>query len=115
MSNLTDFKAKAVIDSLNRMFKDKWFCITVVDNCMEVMGATQTSDYGALRLYHCKHFKDMDKKLKNEIYRITLENVTNVDDFPEIQLVNPSEDIDQELLVEKKPSILKRILRRSGS
>jgi hypothetical protein len=107
---MTDLQAKAVIDAINEMFKGKHFSICTVDDCMKVTGAVRTSDYDALRLYHCRDFAKMDRETKEYVFKATIENVCNVDAFPEIKLVKPSEAMGQAISVEQKP-LIKRLLR----
>ncbi len=89
---MTRFEAKAVIAKLDRMFKGRHFCICDVDSLMDVTGATRTSDYKALRLYHCVDYADMDKETKQFVYKAAMENVCNVAAFPEVRLYDPSEE-----------------------
>lgn len=84
---------KAVIEKLNEMFKGRCFSICTLDDCMQAIGATRTSDYDTLRLYHCRDFADMDAQSKKWVFQATMRNVMNVDAFPEIQFVHQSENV----------------------
>ena len=94
---MTEFQAKAVVDSINRMFKADHFSICTVDDCMKITGATKTADYDALRLYHCVHFSKMDKQTKEFVFRVSLENVCNCDAFPAVRLIERSDEIAGEI------------------
>jgi len=84
---------KAVVSALNTMFKGKHFSICVVDDCMKVVGAVRTSEYEVMRLYHCRDFADMDAQTKKWLFEATMQNVMNVDEFPEIQFVHRSSHV----------------------
>jgi hypothetical protein len=53
----------------------------------------------------------MDRETKEHVFKATIENVCNVDDFPEIKLVKPSESFGQAIAVEAKQPLIKRLLR----
>ena len=106
---MTEFEAKSVIDAINRMFKKGHFSICTVDDCMRVTGAVETSDYNAMRLYHCVNYSAMDKETKAFLFKATMENVCNVDDFPEIKMAKRSEEIQSSFVVEQQPTLLKRL------
>ena len=107
---MTEFEAKSVIDAINRMFKDRYFSISTVDSCMKVTGSVATSDYNAMRLYHCVNYSAMDKETKSFLFKATMENVCNVDDFPEIKMAKRSDEIQNSLVIEQKPKpLLKRL------
>ena len=110
---MNEFEAKSVIDAINRMFKGAYFDITAVDNCMKVTGAVRTNDYKAMRLYHCVHYSEMDRETKAFLFKATMENVCNVDDFPEIKMAKRSDEIENRLIVEhqSKP-LLKRLFSK---
>lgn len=109
---MTNFEAKAVLESINRMFKEKYFSITTVKQCMEITGAVQTKEYKTLRLYHCVDYADMDKETKKQLFEHTLKNVSNVDEFPEIQLVTPSDAVENLLTLETKNTpLLKKLFK----
>lgn len=107
---MTDFEAKAVVDAINRMFKGQTFYITDVDNCMKVTGAIRTTDYDALRLYHCVSFDTMDADTKSFVFQATIENVCNVDEFPAVRLIRRSDEIEEKLAMShKQQPLLKRL------
>ena len=54
----------------------------------------------------------MDQETKSMLYASTIENVTNVDSFPEIKLVDPAEELEQKLIIEKKPNLLRRLFSK---
>ena len=107
---MTEFEAKSVIDSINRMFKDRSFSICTVRNCMEITGAVATREMKVLELYHCVSYSDMDAETKAMLFKATIENVCNVDEFPEIAMVKSSDQIQHQLAVEQKEKpMLKRL------
>ena len=107
---MTEFEAKSVIAAINRMFKDRCFSICVVRDCMKVTGAVATKELRALELYHCVSYSDMDQETKDMLFRVTLANVCNVDEFPEIEMVNKSDKIEQQLVVERRSKpLIKRL------
>ena len=77
---------------------------------MTITGAVATNEYKVLELYHCVSYSEMDSEIKNMLFRATIENVCNVDEFPEITLTKPSDQIQHQLVVEhnEKP-LLKRL------
>jgi hypothetical protein len=97
---MTEFQTKAVVDAINRMFSSHHFSICVVDECMKVTGAVRNADYRALSLYHCCHYSEMSRETKDFLFRATIENVGNVDDFPKLQLVRKSEEIANALALQ---------------
>lgn len=111
MSEISEFEARAVVDSVNRMFKGTSFNICTVDECMKVTGATRTKDYKAMSLYHCVGFDQMSEDVKRFVFKATMDNITNVDSFPEIRLVDPGEQLAEQLRLEKlnQTPLLKRI------
>ena len=111
MSQMSEFEARAVVDSVNRMFKSNFFYICTVDKCMALTGATRTKDYNALHLYHCVGFDKMSEDVKRFVFKATMDNITNVDSFPEIRLVDPGEQLAEQLRLEKlnQTPLLKRI------
>jgi menaquinone-dependent protoporphyrinogen IX oxidase len=111
---MTEFETKAVIDKINRMFRERCFSICDVDSLMQVTGATRNADYRALQLYHCVHYDEMDEKTKQFVYKATLENVTNINAFPMLKLFDPVEEMEK-LAVENAPvsnGFLKTLLGR---
>lgn len=108
---MTEFSAKAVVESINRMFASHHFSICTVDECMKVTGAVRTSDYPALKLYHCVNYSDMTRDTKDWVFRVTVENVSNVDDFPKLELAKKSDEITTALTLQSnRQSIWKRML-----
>lgn len=95
---MTEFQARSVVDSINRMFRGHHFDICTVDSCMRITGAIRSNDYDALRLYHCVHFNTLDQKTKEHIFRSTIEMICNVDEFPAIRFVSRSDDLEQQLI-----------------
>ncbi len=106
---MTEFEAKAVLDSINRMFKSNHFSICDVDKCMKVTGAVRTSSYRAINLYHCVNFSEMDKETKQFLFKATIENVCNVDEFPEIHLHKPSDTMAGLTVLETRKPLLQRL------
>jgi len=93
-------EALLVVDSINRMFNGNYFCITKVSDLMKVTGARETKDYHALRLYHCVHFADMTREVKDTVFALTLKVVTTVDEFPAVKLVQPTENYASQIAIE---------------
>lgn len=110
---MTEFEAKSVIDAINRMFKGTYFNISAVDDCMKVTGAVRTNDYKSMSLYHCVHYSEMDRETKAFLFKATMENVCNVDDFPEIKMAKRSDEIENRLILESQPKpLMKRLFSR---
>ena len=110
---MTEFQARAVVDAINRMFEEHLFSICTVDNCMRITGAVRTADYAALKLYHCCHYSKMSRETKDWLFRATIENVSNVDDFPAVRLINKAEEIETALTIQRKERPLtKRLFGR---
>lgn len=110
---MNEFEAKSVIDTINRMFKSRSFNICTVHDCMDVTGAVRMSTYKTLRLYHCVSYSEMDTDTKQMLFKATMENVCNVDEFPEIKMVKPSDDIQHRMELEhKERPLLKRLFGR---
>lgn len=111
---MTEFQAKAVADAVNRMFSSHSFSICTVDDCMKITGAVRSADYDALRLYHCVHYSTMSRDTKDWLFRATIENVSNVDDFPAVRLISKSEEIETALTLEQRERpLLKRLFGRA--
>lgn len=106
---MTEFQAKAVVDAINAMFRGHHFNICTVDSCMKITGAIRSNDYEALRLYHCVNFDKMDRKTKEHVFRTTIELICNVDEFPAIKFVSPSEEIGQQLIESQRAETPRRV------
>jgi hypothetical protein len=112
---MTEFQQKAVVDAINRMFKGTTFYITTVDDCMKVAGAIRNSDYDALKLYHCVHFDKMDKETRDFVFRATMQNVANCDEFPFVRLVSQSDLMKEQMAIDHaKTPWMKRLFGNAG-
>lgn len=107
---MTDFEAKSVVEAVNRMFQSQSYSICTVDDCMKITGAVRTAEYDSLRLYHCVSYSTMSSETKERLFRATLENVMNVDDFPVIRLVKKSDEMVNAIALENQSRpLLKRL------
>lgn len=107
---MTELQASAVVDAINRMFESNTFSICKVDDCMKVTGAVRTPDYAALSLYHCVDYSKMSRETKDFLFRATMENICNVDDFPAVKMIRKSDIIESAVRVERKPSFFGKLL-----
>ena len=107
---MTRFQVKAVVDAINRMFKSNYFDICTVDKCMKIIGSAKTADYDAMHTYHCVNYSAMDRETKDWLFQATIENICNVNNFPEIKLVDPNEEMENLLTINQdNKSIIKRL------
>lgn len=88
MNPLNEFHLAAVKHAAEHMlYNSNYFCIVDFDNIAKILGSeVGGNDYQALRLMHCKHWKDMDPQLREQIRTTAIRLLSNIPERMELDV-----------------------------
>ncbi len=65
---MDEFQKMAVTIAIKRMFTSDYFNISVLDNCIKIVGCIpDKKDYDTLRALHCVHWGEMPQSLREMV------------------------------------------------
>lgn len=88
MNPLNEFHLAAVKHAANHMlYEGNYFDICAFDEIAKMLGSeVGGNDYRALRLMHCKHWKDMEPQLREQIRQTAIRQLSNIPERLELDV-----------------------------
>jgi hypothetical protein len=84
----------AVATAMRKMFDNKWFDISTVDQCLKLAGViAPTKPYQTLRVLHCVHYSDMPRELLDALPGLLRECFGGVNIEALMQACEPAKQI----------------------